>query len=113
MKLRVGPQQVGGARVLQRRPLADAYEHVGEQRVVLAGIDDRVGRNVRHAALARELHELHVAPGLFGGEVLQEFEVETVPEERDEPPHFSSRLVEPIARERALDAAEWTARERD
>ena len=62
MELGIGTQRIGGLRAPEGRAvLARRRARRRLSASSLAGVDDGVGRDVRHAALARESHELQVA----------------------------------------------------
>src|SRR5579863_4900940 len=82
MILGVGAQLVGGARLAQRRAVAHASEHVGNDRVVLARVDDRVGCNVGNAALARQPYEPDVSPSLYRRQMLLQLDIKAIAEDR-------------------------------
>ena len=110
--LGVGAKAVGSARGGERHAVANACEHVRNQSVVLDGVDDRVGRHDRQSALLREMHQPQVALRLLRREVLLEFDVEAVFEDRAQTAGLAGRRLGTVL-ERALDATERSAGERD
>jgi hypothetical protein len=90
----------------------DAVQRVGERRVLLARVGGAVGGDEVDAGVARELHELQVAPRLFDREVLLQLEVEVAREQRVQPARLGERAVA-ILGERTFDPAEGAARQRD
>ena len=86
--------------------LLDAREHVGDQGILAVRVDDAVGRDVGDAHLARQAHQLLVALRLLCGEMVLQFEIETLAEDaratrrcaaRDRAPNAAGERDQPVA----------------